>query len=333
MSAELLAVTDLHKHFAIGGGLLGAGTHTVRALDGVSFGIARGEVLGLVGESGSGKTTVGKTVLRLLDPTSGRIEFAGQDITRLSRRALRPFRRRMQLVFQDPFASLNPRQTVGQILSLPLQVHEPGLSRAARRERVRAILDLVGLPASHAERFPHEFSGGQRQRIGIARALIVEPEFLVADEPVSALDVSIQAQIVNLLLAVQARMALTILFITHDLAVVGHIADRVAVMYLGRIVELAPTADAVPAACAIPTRRRSSAPPRSRTRPCAVRDISLKGELPSPLAPPSGCVFRTRCPYAVSRCAETPPPLLQVAPGHSSACIRDDLNLVPAVAA
>jgi oligopeptide transport system ATP-binding protein len=333
MSAGLLAVTDLRKHFAVGGGFLGAGTtHTVRALDGVSFGVARGEVLGLVGESGSGKTTVGKTALRLLDPTSGRIEFAGQDITRLSRKALRPFRRRMQLVFQDPFASLNPRQTVGQILSLPLQVHEPGLSRATRRERVRAILDLVGLPPSHAERFPHEFSGGQRQRIGIARALIVEPEFLVADEPVSALDVSIQAQIVNLLLAVQARMALTILFITHDLAVVGHIADRVAVMYLGRIVELAPTrtlfqqprhpyTEALFRAAPIPD------PTLRRAR------RSLKGELPSPLAPPSGCVFRTRCPYAVARCAEAPPPLRQVAPGHSSACIRDDLNLVPAVAA
>jgi oligopeptide/dipeptide ABC transporter ATP-binding protein len=271
-------------------------------------------------------------VLRLLDPTSGRIEFVGQDITRLSRKALRPFRRRMQLVFQDPFASLNPRQTVGQILSLPLQVHEPELSRGERRERVRAILGLVGLPASHAERFPHEFSGGQRQRIGIARALIVEPEFLVADEPVSALDVSIQAQIVNLLLAVQARMALTILFITHDLAVVGHIADRVAVMYLGRIVELAPTrtlfqqprhpyTEALFRAAPIPD------PTLRRAR------LSLKGELPSPLAPPSGCVFRTRCPYAVARCAETPPPLRQVAPGHSSACIRDDLNLVPAVAA
>ena len=332
MSAPLLTVTDLRKHFAVGGGFLGSGAQIVRALDGVSFAIARGEVLGLVGESGSGKTTVGKTVLRLLDPTSGRIEFAGEDITRLSRHALRPVRRHMQLVFQDPFASLNPRQTVGQILSLPLRVHEPKLGRAVRRERVQAILELVGLPPSHAERFPHEFSGGQRQRIGIARALIVEPEFLVADEPVSALDVSIQAQIVNLLLAVQARMALTILFITHDLAVVGHVADRVAVMYLGRIVELAPTrtlfqrprhpyTEALFQAAPIPD------PTLRRARP------GLKGELPSPLNPPSGCVFRTRCPYALPLCAETPPPLRQVGSGHSSACIRDDLSLVPAVAA
>ncbi|MGD9892923.1 MAG: ABC transporter ATP-binding protein [Geminicoccaceae bacterium] len=331
MSDELLAVSDLHKHYAVGGSILGVGGQTVRALDGVSFAMAKGEVLGLVGESGSGKTTVGKTVLRLLDPTSGSIRFAGQDITRLSRKALRPFRRRMQLVFQDPFASLNPRQTVGQILALPLQVHEPASSRAERRERVAAILDLVGLPASYGERFPHEFSGGQRQRIGIARALIVEPEFLVADEPVSALDVSIQAQIVNLLLAVQARMALTILFITHDLAVVGHIADRVAVMYLGRIVELAPTrtlfqrprhpyTEALFRAAPIPD------PTLRRPR------LPLQGEVPSPLAPPSGCVFRTRCPYALARCAEVRPPLRQIGPGHGSACIRDDLELIAAAA-
>ena len=331
MSTELLTVADLHKHYAVGGSILGTGTQTVRALDGVSFGMTKGEVLGLVGESGSGKTTVGKTILRLLDPTSGEIRFADQDITRLSRKALRPFRRRMQLVFQDPFASLNPRQTVGQILSLPLQVHEPSLSRGERRERVDAILDLVGLPASYAQRFPHEFSGGQRQRIGIARALIVEPELLVADEPVSALDVSIQAQIVNLLLAVQARMALTILFITHDLAVVGHIAGRVAVMYLGRIVELAPTrtlfqmprhpyTEALFRAAPIPD------PTLRRAR------LTLRGEMPSPLAPPSGCVFRTRCPYAVARCAEGRPPLREVGPGHVSACIRDDLDLVPAAA-
>jgi oligopeptide/dipeptide ABC transporter ATP-binding protein len=221
---------------------------------------------------------------------------------------------------------------VGQILSLPLQVHESGLNRAERRERVGAILDLVGLPASYADRFPHEFSGGQRQRIGIARALIVEPELLVADEPVSALDVSIQAQIVNLLLAVQARMALTILFITHDLAVVGHIADRVAVMYLGRLVELAPTralfqkprhpyTEALFRAAPIPD------PTLRRAR------LTLRGEVPSPLAPPSGCVFRTRCPYAVPRCAESRPPLRAVGPGHATACIRDDLDLIPAAAA
>jgi oligopeptide/dipeptide ABC transporter ATP-binding protein len=331
MSTELVTVTDLHKHYAVGGSILGTGTQTVRALDGVSFGMVKGEVLGLVGESGSGKTTVGKTILRLLDPTGGNIRFAGHDITRLSRKALRPFRRRMQLVFQDPFASLNPRQTVGQILSLPLQVHERGLNRAERRERMEAILDLVGLPSSYADRFPHEFSGGQRQRIGIARALIAEPELLVADEPVSALDVSIQAQIVNLLLAVQARMALTILFITHDLAVVGHIADRVAVMYLGRLVELAPTrtlfqkprhpyTEALFRAAPIPD------PTLRRAR------LTLRGEVPSPLSPPSGCVFRTRCAYAVQRCAEGRPPLRKVGAGHVSACIRDDINLMAAAA-
>ncbi len=332
MTTPLLEVEGLHKHFSVGGNFLGRGAQSVRALDGVGFSVAKGEILGLVGESGSGKTTVGKTVLRLLDPTAGRITFAGQDITRLSRAALRPFRKRMQLVFQDPFASLNPRQTVQQILSLPLRVHEPGLGRAQRRQRIGAILDLVGLSAGYAERFPHEFSGGQRQRIGIARALIVEPEFLVADEPVSALDVSIQAQIVNLLQAVQARMALTILFITHDLAVVGHIADRVAVMYLGRLVEIAPTralfqhprhpyTEALFRAAPIPD------PTLRRPR------LTLQGELPSPLAPPSGCVFRTRCPYALPRCAEAPPPLREVAPGHASACIRDELSLTPAAAA
>ena len=301
----------------------------LRALDGVSFTLAEGEVLGVVGESGSGKTTLGRTVLRLTPPSGGAIRFRGQDLTRLSRRALRPVRRHMQLVFQDPYASLNPRMSVAQALAVPLQVHERALGRDARRARIEEVLRRVGLPAGAADRYPHEFSGGQRQRIGIARALICRPDLLVADEPVSALDVSVQAQVVNLLLDLRAELDLSILFIAHDLAVVGLISDRVAVMYLGRIVELADTA-------ALFARPRH---PYTEALFSAVPDIGgrrerilLQGDVPSPISPPSGCPFRTRCRYAESACAEAVPPLTERAPGHWAACRRPELSLASPLA-
>ncbi len=318
MSPPLLQVDDLCKHYPVGGG------RVLRALDGVSFTLAAGEVLGVVGESGSGKTTLGRTVLRLTPPTSGSIRFRGQDLTGLSRRALRPVRRHMQLVFQDPYGSLNPRMSVEQILAIPLQVHEPALDRHARRARIEQTLRRVGLFAEAADRYPHEFSGGQRQRIGIARALICSPALLVADEPVSALDVSVQAQVVNLLLDLRAELDLSILFIAHDLAVVGLISDRIAVMYLGRIVELAPTADLFARPRHPYTEALFSAVPDIGER---RQRILLEGDIPSPVSPPSGCPFRTRCRYAEAACAEAMPPLTERAPGHWAACRRPELTL------
>ncbi len=304
----------------------------VRAVDGVSFDIWRGEVLGLVGESGSGKTTVGRTLMRLTEPTRGDIRFQGKDITHLTRRQLRPVRRHMQLVFQDPYGSLNPRMSIERILSTPLLVHEPALSPRQRRVRVEESLDLVGLFPGAADRYPHEFSGGQRQRIGIARALMAGPELLVADEPVSALDVSVQAQVVNLLLDLRERLGLTILFVAHDLAVVGTISDRVAVMYLGRIVELAETAALFTEPRHPYTEALFSAVPM--LEPAARRRrILLQGDMPSPVAPPSGCTFRTRCPYAQPRCAEQAPEMRQVGERHWKACLRDDLDLAAPVVA
>ena len=317
MSA-LLEVEGLAKHYRLSNG------RTLRALDGVSFTIAEGEVLGVVGESGCGKTTLGRTVLRLHEPTAGQARFRGEDTFTLSRRAMRGLRRHMQIVFQDPYASLNPRMTVGQTLTIPLRVHEPKLTRAEQRERITAALTRVGLPPAAADRYPHEFSGGQRQRVGIARALMSHPSLLVADEPVSALDVSVQAQVINLLLDLRAELGLAILFIAHDLAVVGMVSDRIAVMYLGRIVELAPTE-------ALFARPRH---PYTEALFSAVPDIStqrqrilLEGDLPSPLAPPSGCPFRTRCRYAEPACAEAVPPLAEHAPGHFAACRRPELIL------
>ena len=325
MTEPLVEVRDLHKTFSLGH-VLSRHREVLRAIDGISFDIARGEILGLVGESGSGKTTVGRTLLRLLEPTSGSIRFAGQDITHLSRRAMQRVRRHMQLVFQDPFASLNPRMSVERILATPLILHQPHLGRAERRARVEEALRLVGLFPEAADRYPHEFSGGQRQRIGIARALMLHPELLVADEPVSALDVSVQAQVVNLLLELRDRLGLTILFIAHDLAVVGTVSDRVAVMYLGRIVELATTAELFTSPRHPYTEALLSAAPQLDPEAPRKRVI-LKGDLPSPLAPPSGCVFRTRCPYTVPACAEQVPTLRAVTPSHWKACIRDDLAL------
>lgn len=323
--SNILTVTDLRKHFALGSALFG-GRKIVKAVDGVSFSLGRGEVLGLVGESGSGKSTVGRTILRLQPPNEGSIVFDGADITKLQRSALRPFRRKMQMVFQDPFSSLNPRMTVGELLTAPLKIHKLIPDRELRSKRVAELLELVGLAPSHAARFPHEFSGGQRQRIGIARALAVQPELLVADEPVSALDVSIQAQVMKLLLEIRERFGLSILFIAHDLAVVGYICDRIAVMYLGRIVEIAPTAELFRAPRHPYSEALFSAAPVADPKVKRQR-IVLSGDIPSPIAPPSGCAFRTRCRYAKPECAAAVPPLREVAPGHFKACIRDDLSL------
>ena len=318
--SPLLSVRNLKKHFPLRAGLLQRPVAAVRAVDDVSFDIAPGEVVGLVGESGSGKTTVGRTILRLHEPTSGEIIFDGKDIAKLSRGQMIEYRKEMQIIFQDPYASLNPRQTVGAAIGEALSTH--GLARGRQKEeRVAELLARVGLPAAHMQRYPHEFSGGQRQRIGIARALAVDPRFIVADEPVSALDVSIQAQVVNLLIDLKERLNLTMLFISHDLAVVEHISDRVIVMYLGRIMEVAPA------------RKLYSSPVHPYTQalmeavpvpdPERQRDaVPLHGDIPSPINPPSGCVFRTRCPIATKRCAEVVPPLEMVSPGHFKACIE-----------
>ena len=326
--APLLQVDNLRQWF--GDGWLRGGGHVIRAVEDVTFEMARGEVLGLVGESGSGKSTLGRAILRATEPTQGRILFDGLDITTLSRRRLRPLRAKMQMIFQDPFASLNPRMTVSQIIATPLRIQRPGLKRDELTARVAEALRTVGLDESHADRYPHEFSGGQRQRIGIARAFVMEPTFLVADEPVSALDVSIQAQVVNLLMEIKQKLDLAILFISHDLALVGHICDRVAVMYLGRIVEIADTRTLFRNPRHPYTEALFSAVPVAETNRRRQR-IVLKGDLPSPLAPPSGCAFRTRCRYALPACAEAIPQLAHVGDGHMKACIRDDIALEPAV--
>jgi oligopeptide/dipeptide ABC transporter ATP-binding protein len=323
--APLLQVRDLEKHFPIRRGLFGRSSGRLRAVDGVSFDVARGETLGLVGESGSGKTTTGRAILRLIEPTAGTILFDQVDVRALDRDGLRRLRRRAQIVFQDPFGSLNPRMTVGQAIREVLDVHRLARDNPARR--VDQLLDLVGLPAEHASRYPHEFSGGQRQRIGIARALAVEPDFIICDEPVSALDVSVQAQVLNLLRNLQQRLGLAYLFIAHDLAVVRHVSDRIAVMYLGRIVEIG-SAREVSASPAHPyTRALLSAVPEpvSPARRSRRSRIVLAGDVPDPAAPPPGCPFHPRCPHPLRdiECTRVRPVLEEKAPGQFAACIKE----------
>jgi oligopeptide/dipeptide ABC transporter ATP-binding protein len=317
---SLVAAHDLVRHFRDARG-------TLRAVDGVTLSLAEGETVGLVGESGCGKSTFGRTLVRLLDPTGGRIVFDGTDITALPQRRLRPIRRRMQIIFQDPYASLNPRMSIGDALAEPLVIHRLAAGAPARAARVAVLLDRVGLAASAARRYPHELSGGQRQRVGIARALAVEPRFIVADEPISALDVSIQAQIVNLLVDLQRADKLTYLFISHDLKVVEHLSNRVAVMYLGKIVELAPAAELYARPLHPYTQALLSAVPVPVVTPEGRRDrtrkrIVLHGDVPSPLAPPAGCPFHPRCQVQQKppACFTEPPPLREIAPGHTAAC-------------
>jgi len=321
MSETLLEVTNLVKHFSVGGGLLGGPAGVVRAVDGVNFSIRRGETLGLVGESGCGKTTTGRCILQLERPTSGRIVFEGEDLTAMSDNELRGVRRRMPVIFQDPYSSLNPRMAVGEILAEPIKVHGIIADKAKREARVRELLAQVGLLPQHARRYPHQLSGGQRQRVGIARALAMEPSLIVCDEPVSALDVSIQAQIINLLEDLQSRFGLTYLFIAHDLSVVRHISDRVAVMYLGKIVELADRKSLYEDPLHPYTRALLSAVPIPDPGLEARRErVVLRGEVPSALNPPAGCVFHPRCPIAVDRCTAEIPPLREIRPGHWAAC-------------
>jgi oligopeptide/dipeptide ABC transporter ATP-binding protein len=320
----VLEVDGLFKEFPIRSGLLQRETGRVRAVQDVSFSIERGETLALVGESGCGKTTVSRCILRALPPNKGAIRFSPEpgrtiDMAPLSRRALRPLRRHIQMIFQDPYASLNPRMMVGDIIAEPMLVN--GVPAAQRQVRVRELLDLVGLPAAARTRFPHAFSGGQRQRIGIARALALDPTLVVADEPVSALDVSVQAQIINLLLDLQDRLRLSMLFVAHDLGVVRHVSDRVAVMYVGRIVETAPTA----ALYATPRHPYTEALLAAVPKPDpALRDQTSApaGEIADPANPPPGCAFHPRCPYAESRCRTELPTLREIAPAHWSACHR-----------
>jgi oligopeptide/dipeptide ABC transporter ATP-binding protein len=324
----LLSVRDLTKHFPIKRGVFGRVTGQVRAVDGVSFDVAPGETLALVGESGCGKSTTGRAILRLIEPTSGRVAFDGVDVRALDSTALRKLRRRMQIVFQDPFSSLNPRMTIGAIVREGLTIHRLAEGSAADA-RVRQLLEEVGLRPEYASRYPHEFSGGQRQRVGIARALSVEPKFIVCDEPVSALDVSVQAQVVNLLQDLQRDRGLAYLFIAHDLSVVEHIADRVAVMYLGHVVELAPV-DALYGEPIMPyTQALLSAVPAPE--PGVKRErILLAGDVPSPANPPSGCVFHPRCqhPARDAACATIVPPLEEKSAGHWAACIKQPPSTV-----
>ncbi|WP_085521199.1 ABC transporter ATP-binding protein [Tuberibacillus sp. Marseille-P3662] len=318
MSETLLTVRDLKKYFPIEGGVFNKPVGEVKAVDGVSFEIKRGETLGLVGESGCGKSTTGRMLMRLLEPTEGQIVFAGEDLSELDKKRMRSMRKDMQMIFQDPFASLNPRHTVETIIEEPMIVHNLA-NKQERRKRVRELLEVVGLNSYHAKRYPHQFSGGQRQRIGIARALAVDPKLIIADEPVSALDVSIQSQVINLMDDLQEQFDLTFLFIAHDLSVVHHVSDRVGVMYLGKMVEMAaaddvynrpkhPYTQALLSAIPVPD-------PDNQTE-----EVVLQGDVPSPSHPPEGCAFHTRCPVAMEKCSKVRPVFTEVADGHFTAC-------------
>lgn len=318
---NLIELDDLKVHYKIGGGLFGEAKH-VRAVDGVSLAIKKGETLGLVGESGCGKSTLGKAILRLTEPTGGRVLYDGNDLAHLPPSAMRDQRKHLQMIFQDPYASLNPRMNVGQIIGEPIRTFGLANGKSAD-ERVQDLMETVGLNRRFIKRYPHEFSGGQRQRIGIARALAVDPEFIVADEPISALDVSIQAQIMNLMERLQAEKHLTYLFISHDLRAVRHLSDRVAVMYLGKIVELAPGKDVYADPLMPYTKALISAVPLPDPEIEATRErIILKGDVPSPIDPPTGCHFHTRCPFAIEACKHKVPQLVEIKPGHEAACIR-----------
>src|SRR5688572_16313763 len=319
---NLITLDQLQVYYRLGGGLFRDAKY-VKAVDGVTLEIRKGETLGLVGESGCGKSTLGKAILRLTEPTGGRVFYNGKDLAHLPHSAMREQRKHLQMIFQDPYASLNPRMNVGQIVGEPLRTFDLAKGKSSVNERVEELMETVGLSRRFIKRYPHEFSGGQRQRIGIARALAVDPEFIVADEPISALDVSIQAQIMNLMERLQRDKGLTYLFISHDLRAVRHLSDRIAVMYLGTIVELA-AAESVYADPLMPyTKALISAVPVPDPAVEATRKrVVLEGDVPSPINPPPGCRFHTRCPYAIAACREVEPPLLEIKPQHFAACIR-----------
>ena len=318
MNDLLLGVNDLVKSFPLKKSKFFQDTPFVYAVNGISFSLKRGETLGLVGESGCGKTTAGRAILRLIEPTSGSIHFEGQNVARFKEHELREFRRNAQMIFQDPFASLNPRMTVGDIVGEPLLVHKMG-TKAQRTDQVAEVLEKVGLATDYMKRFPHEFSGGQRQRIGIARVLTLNPKLIIADEPVSALDVSIQAQIINLLVNLQDEFRLSYLFVSHDLAVVEHISNRVAIMYLGKIVEIAPSQYIYSKPRHPYTQALLSAIPIPDPKSATQRTI-LQGDIPNPANPPSGCTFRTRCPHAINVCSQQIPEMIEVSDAHYVAC-------------
>lgn len=318
---SLLKVDNLVKHFPIYGGLLSRQVAAVKAVQNISFELKKGETLGLVGESGCGKSTLGRCLIRLIEPSSGTLYFKGENITNASGNRLRDLRKSMQIIFQDPYASLNPRMTVGAILEEPLIIHNLYPNEKARKERVQELINLVGLRPEHATRYPHEFSGGQRQRVGIARALAVNPELIICDEPVSALDVSIQAQVINLLMELQKKLGLTYVFIAHDLKVVEHVSTKVAVMYLGQIVEMADATELYKNPKHPYTKALLSAIPIPDPKPREER-IILTGDVPSPISPPEGCYFNPRCPMASEECRKTRPQLLENSPSHFVSCLK-----------